>query len=430
MFLERNILRNSNCRYNMGRNRKTDYKWIMLLLVSAAYFLAQGTRQIYSAVLPQIKTDFAAQGITDAQLGMIGSAFTLVFGLVIPFAGIFADMFRRKWILVTGCILFSSGIFFSGFAQNLGMLLISYGILNAVGQSLMPPCNSSLIGQLHTETRGTAFSIYQSAIYLGIIVCSIGSGFFASMGPDGWRKAFLIFGAIAAVWTFVMIFFLKDTPQPKSESNEDKASIREALMAFATKPTALILMAALGCYFFATYGFKTWVPMFMMRAFPDMPTTSAVFHAVFWFYIGAFAGVTVAGRISDKLKPLRNGVRFEVELVGILMCVPFILLMAWAQSLSLMILAVSMFGFATGVYDSNLYASLLEVINPRYRAAATGIFGCGGCIVGAFGPAVMGMLNDALSIRASFASLSIFALMGAVLIAFARFRTFKKDKVD
>lgn len=36
---------------------KLDYKWVVLLLVSIAYFLAQGTRLIYSAVLPQIKAD-------------------------------------------------------------------------------------------------------------------------------------------------------------------------------------------------------------------------------------------------------------------------------------------------------------------------------------------------------------------------------------
>lgn len=48
--------------------RKLDYKWVVLLLVSIAYFLAQGTRLIYSAVLPQIKADFAASGVTDAQL--------------------------------------------------------------------------------------------------------------------------------------------------------------------------------------------------------------------------------------------------------------------------------------------------------------------------------------------------------------------------
>lgn len=409
--------------------KKLDYKWLMLILVSIAYFLAQGTRQIYSAVLPQIKTEFAAQGISDAKLGLVGSAFTLVFGLVIPFAGMFADIFKRKWMLVIGCILFSSGIFFSGFAESLGMLLICYGIINAIGQSLMPPCNTSLIGQLHTDTRGTAFSIYQTAIYLGIVVCSVASSFFASNGGSGWHTAFWIFGGIAAVWTLVMILFLKDTPQPQVQGSEDRASVREAFIAFVSKPTALILMGALGCYFFATYGFKTWVPMFMMRAFPEMPATTAVFHAVFWFYLGAFIGVTLAGRVSDKLRPKRTGVRFETVFVGIMLCIPFILLMAWARSLPLMIFSVTLFGFATGVYDSNLYASLLEVINPRYRAAATGIFGCGGCIVGALGPAVMGLLNEAFSIRASFASLALFALLGAGLIMIARFCTFKKDIV-
>ncbi len=411
--------------------RKPDYKWIMLLLVSAAYFLAQGTRQIYSAVLPQIKAEFVSQGITDASLGMVGSVFTLVFGIVIPFAGVFADISRRKWLLVLGSLLFSCGIFLSGSARNLGMLVISYGVLNAIGQSLMPPCNTSLIGQLHTDTRGTAFSIYQSAIYLGIIVCSVGSGFFASLGGvDGWRKAFWIFGAIAALWTLVMSVLLKDTPQPQSDSVVKKATVREALQAFISKPTAIILMGALGCYFFATYGFKTWVPMFMMRVFPDMPSTIAVFHAVFWFYIGAFAGVTLAGRVSDRLKPVRWGIRYEIELAGILLCVPCILLMAWAQNLSVMIIAVTFFGFATGVYDSNLYASLLEVINPRYRAAATGVFGCGGCIVGALGPMTMGWISDMFSIRVSFAMLSVFAFIGAGLIAVARFCTLSKDRVE
>ena len=119
--------------------RKLDYKWVVLLLVSIAYFLAQGTRLIYSAVLPQIKADFAASGVTDAQLGLISSAFTLVFGIAIPFAGLIADFFNRKRVLVLGSFMFAIGIFVSGFATGLGMLFISYGVLNAIGQSLMPP---------------------------------------------------------------------------------------------------------------------------------------------------------------------------------------------------------------------------------------------------------------------------------------------------
>ncbi len=346
-----------------------------------------------------------------------------------PFAGLVADLFNRKRVLVFGAFLFAVGIFVSGFASGLGMLFISYGVLNSIGQSLMPPCNTSLISQYHDETRGTAFSIYQTAIYVGIVVCSVVSGYLAQLGEGGWRYAFWIFGAIAVLWAVVIAVFLKDTPQAASGNKVGLDSVKEALQAFLKKPSSLILMAGLGCYFFVTYAFKAWAPIFMIRSFPEMETTQAVFHGVFWFYFGAFFGVTLGGRLSDALKVRRPGIRFEVEFVGLALCIPFILMMAFVHSLPLMIVAILMFGFATGVYDSNIYAALFDVINPRFRAVGTGLFGCGGCIVGAFGPTVMGLLNDAFTPRLSMASLAIFALVGALAILSARVFTFNKDKI-
>ena len=293
----------------------------------------------------------------------------------------------------------------------------------------MPPCNTSLISQYHDETRGTAFSIYQTAIYVGIVVCSVVSGYLAQLGEGGWRYAFWIFGAIAVLWAVVIAVFLKDTPQSTSGNKIGLDSVREALQAFLKKPSSLILMAGLGCYFFVTYAFKAWAPIFMIRSFPEMGTTQAVFHAVFWFYLGAFFGVTLGGRLSDALKIRRPGIRFEVEFVGLALCIPFILMMAFVHSLPLMIVAILMFGFATGVYDSNIYAALFDVINPRFRAVGTGLFGCGGCIVGAFGPTVMGLLNDAFTPRLSMASLAIFAVVGALALLSARVFTFNKDKI-
>lgn len=405
--------------------KRIDYKWLMLLLICGAYFLAQGSRQIYAAVLPDIKNYFG-EGVTDAAMGLAGTIFTFSFGIIIPIAGLAADFYRRKWIIVAGGVLFGTGILLTGFTTGLPMLLISYGILNGVGQSLMPPCNSSLIGEFHTDTRGTAFALYQGAIYLGIVVCSIAAGKMSATGPEGWRHAFWLFGALTLVWTLVIVLFLKDTPNVGSRA---EVSVSGAVKAFFSKPTALWLMAALGCYFFATYGVKIWTPVFMMRSFPDMAPSTAVFHAVFWFYVGAFAGVTLSGRLSDKLKPRRRFVRFEVELIGLLLCIPFILLISGTSHLAVMAAGLLFFGFATGVYDSNLYASLLEVIDPKYRAVATGIFGCGGCIIGAFGPMVMGFLSDAFSIRTAFAALAVFALGGALCICVARFKTAKNDIV-
>lgn len=411
---------------------RIDYKWVVLALVSVSYFLAQGTRQIYAAVLPQIKIDIATGGIDDTRLGLVSSAFTLVFGLMMPFAGLAADLLRRKWVLVLGSLLFAVGIFTSGFASGLGMLFVSYGILNAVGQSLMPPCNTSLISQYHIGTRGTAFSIYQSAIYLGIVVCSLVSGYLAGMGEGGWRRAFWIFGAISVIWAFVIALFLKDTKIKSSEvqSEEGLGSIVDALKSFAVKPTSFVLMGALGFYFFTTYAFKTWSPMFMIRVFPDIEPTQAIFHAVVWFYLGALGGVTLGGRISDRWRKKDGAARLNVELIGFAICIPFVLLMSVAHNLPLMIAAIAMFGFATGVYDSNLYAALFEVINPKYRAVATGLFGCGGCVVGAFGPAVAGWLSDAFGMRVAMGSLAVFALLGTAFVTIARFVTFSKDKLS
>ena len=165
--------------------KKVDYKWVMLALVSAAYFLAQGSRQIYAAVLPDIKAALGGN-VSDTSLGLVGSAFTWAFGIMMPFAGLAADFFRRKWILVIGSLLFSIGILLSGFASGIGLLLIAYGIMNGVGQSLMPPCNSSLIGQFHDDRLrhemiahciSSVCSMGEASVCRGFLVLSMYNGF-------------------------------------------------------------------------------------------------------------------------------------------------------------------------------------------------------------------------------------------------------------
>ena len=400
----------------------------MLALVSSAYFLAQGTRQIYNSVLPQIKSDFLAYGVTDTQLGIVGSAFALAFGIAIPFAGLAADFFRRKWMIVAGMAIFSLGILLSGFASGLGMLVFSYGILNAAGQSLMPPANSSLIGQFHIETRGTAFSIYQMCIYVGTVVCSCAAGWLASLGEGGWRKAFVLFGVIGFAWVLLLVWKLRDTPSVRTEGDE-KASVREAVLAMVGKPTALLLMLGLGFYFYALYGFKTWLPMFLVKTYPDVTIQSAAFHGVFWFYLGAMAGVLFGGRLSDRIYPRRREIRIEMNILGLVLAIPLLLGMAYAPSFLVCVAASGVFGFATGVYDSNLYASLLEVVKPRYRAAAVGLFGCGGCVLGALGPGMLGWMSANFSMRAGFASLAVSAAIGAIVILVARYVTFERDRI-
>ena len=59
---------------------KPDYKWVALGLLWVAFFLQQGTRQIYGPLVGSIQT---STGASDVQIGLVSTVFTLVYGLTI-----------------------------------------------------------------------------------------------------------------------------------------------------------------------------------------------------------------------------------------------------------------------------------------------------------------------------------------------------------
>lgn len=404
-----------------------NYKWVLLALLWMAYFLLQGTRQIYGSVLPQIKSDFSHMGVTDAQMGMVGTIFTLVYGLAVPVAGLCADLFKRKWMIVGGVAVFSLGIFGSGFANSLAMLVLFYGILNAVGQCMVPSSCTSLITQYHNEARTTALSLYQTALYVGVIMCSFISGWLGGMGAGTWKWAFLIFGGIGLVWAVILAFTIKDTVQPgEDKKGAPKATIKDALASLLSKPSALLLTVAFGTMVWTTQGYATWTRKFMTDQF-SLSSSAASFHNVFWHFVGALLGILLASAFTDRLARVRKGVRMEIAAIGLIIGAPFLFLAAYAQSLTMCCLFLFLFGVGHGIFDSNLFAALYDVVVPRYRAAATGLYCCGAFVLGCPSPTVTGWLIEHHSLSVGFATLAASYLIGAVVIFTARVFFLKRD---
>lgn len=408
--------------------------WMALAILCITYFLQQGTRQVYNATLPQIKADFASAGVSHVQLGMIATIFSLVYGVVVPFAGVAADLFGRRRLVVLALALFSAGIVASGFADGAIALVATYGVVAAAGQCMFPSSATSLISQFHPHTRATALSIFQSSLYVGVVVCSCVSGYLGGLGAGGWRTAFWTFGAAGLLWIPVVVFGLKEPAAEKADkaasvpAQEAKATAGEALLALVRRPSAVLLTVGFGMCTYGSRAFLTWTPDFMQEELALSPA-QAGFHAVFWFYCGALAGIMCASRLTDRLAERRPAVRLEANAVGLLLCAPFVYFMSQTPSLALCGLSLALWGFAHGIYDSNFFASLYEVVSPRYRAAATGAFLCGGFVIGAFSPMVMGWMRDGLhlTLRDGFASVSLFYLVGAGVVLLARTVFFARD---
>ena len=406
------------------------YKWVMLLLLATTYFLMHAARQVFNASLPQIKIDLAGHGATDTQLGLSRTIFLFAYGCMVPFAGIAADFFRRKWVIVIGTILFSTSVFFTGFSESMLMFFVMYGLLNGIGQCMIPGPASSLIAQFHTETRSTALSIYQSALYVGVLAASMFAGYVGGTSQGGWRWAFWIFGGVAVVWIFVLSLFLRNTPALQVHDVEEKPKFKDALAAFFSKPSALLLMFAFGMLVFGSNCFRTWMPAYMQsRGDWGLTPGSAAFHSVFWFYLGSFLGIAVGARTSDKLSHIRPGIRLTVMATGLAISAPAMAGMVLVPTLWLSCVAMFFFGLGGGFFDCNLYAGLFDVVAPRYRAAATSVYLSGAFFLGCPATAVLGWVGQNFSLQAGMAIFGCTYALGAAAIFLARGVFFKHDRV-
>ena len=64
-------------------NESRGYRWMMLGLLTVAYFLMQGSRQVFNSALPQIRESLAGSGATDTQLGLSRSVFYFAYGAMV-----------------------------------------------------------------------------------------------------------------------------------------------------------------------------------------------------------------------------------------------------------------------------------------------------------------------------------------------------------
>ena len=423
-----------------------NYKWVMLGLLTVTYFLMHSSRQIFNASLPDIKASLP--GTSDAEWGFTRTAFLFAYGLVVPFAGIASDMLRRKWVLVAGAALFSVGVLFTGWVDGFVGMLVMYGFLNGIGQCMIPSSASSLIAQYHHETRSTALSIYQTGLYLGIILTSLLVGWFGEISQEGWRWAFRLFGGFGILWVLALCVWLKDTPplhhktasvqqqegtasvQPQATA---KPSFKEACLAMISKPTAICLTFAFGMLVFGSNCFRTFLPLFMRLPAEQggfaLSASSAAFHSVFWFYIGSFIGIFGGARLSDRFARRFPAIRINMMWIGLFISAPTMAAMVYMPDVGLCCFMTFLFGLGGGFFDCSLCAGLFEVVAPHLRAAAMGVYLCGAFLIGCPATAVLGYVGQHFSYQHGIALFGVTYLLGALAVLLARLVFFHHDRV-
>lgn len=365
-------------------------RWELVGLLWVAFFLNQADRQVFNVVLPLIRDDLQ---LSDSQLGMVATTFTVVYGLLVPVAGILGDIFDRRRVVWLSLVVFSTGTLLTGFASSFLLLLIFRGLATGAGEAAYAPSAASLIGSAHNETRARALSLHQTANYTGIV---LGSLLAAWVGQQfGWRWSFIVYGVAGLFWSIIFFYRarrLPILPPPRLPLHEQRALIAEAARLMFGQPLLVAQMLAFGGLVFVIVGFLTWAPTLLFERF-GMSLVEAGFYSMFYHHLLAYAGVFCASWLTDRMIRRFPKIRLITMALGLIAAAPCLWWMAGATGLFDVYMALALFGLARGFYDAGLFAAPFDMVEDRLRSSVLGLLLAAGFLIGAASPLVMGLLK-------------------------------------
>src|SRR5690349_20963392 len=178
-------------------------------------FFNYADRLAISATLPHLREEF---GFDPEELGMISSAFGIIYGLMAPLAGYVGDKFNRKYLILFGLYVWSFITGLTAVCSKFWHFLFVRGA-EGLGETFYFPASMSLVSDYHSrKTRSRAMSIHQTSVYVGIV----GGGWIAGYLADrfGWQSPFLVFGSLGMLLGLVLWIFIREPERNEAERLE------------------------------------------------------------------------------------------------------------------------------------------------------------------------------------------------------------------
>jgi MFS family permease len=420
----------------MAVPRLRAYARTALLVMFGINFLNYLDRFILPSVLSSIQKEFS---ISDAQAGLLATAFTLVYALAaLPF-GVWADRGVRKNVIALGVGLWSLATFLTGMASSFIVLFLARAAVGVGEAGYYPAGTSLLVDYFPKEKRASVLGVWNVGASIGAAIGFAIGGLIAE--HLGWRWAFyftIIPGALFTLLAFRMreprrggeLQARSGDPLPLAsartpESGADPVSsttlpahhdgasalthpsdvlspgtaptpfslaVREVLHI----PTMRIALIAQTLNFFVLGAAVLWFPTLLQRRFTlSEGKAGAISGGVIILagIVGTLGGAWIADRLLPRLPPARllvTGAAFSLS-------APLMLISLQAGSLGTLLPLFFLAGVCLQAYNGPMSALMQDVVEPRLRAIAVALSLIVAHVLGdAFSPALVGGLSDLL----------------------------------
>jgi predicted MFS family arabinose efflux permease len=223
---------------------------VLPILIGASIMLTLsfGFRQSLGVFMPSITSDIA---VTVTNFTFAIAMQNLVWGLCQPLAGIFADRWGFRPVMVTGVIFYILGLVCLASANGVLMVILGAGICVGVAMACASFAMTMAVTSrlVPVSVRSTALGIVSAVGSLGVMVTApLGQFLVASFD---WRIALFCFSLIAvlalpAAWIAGRVD--KEAPLEHSADNSDRLPAGAAIaVAFRNVPFLVMAIAFFVC---------------------------------------------------------------------------------------------------------------------------------------------------------------------------------------
>ena len=378
-------------------------------------FFNYADRQAIFSVFPLLEREMQ---LTPVQLGLLGSAFAWVYGLLSPLSGMVVDRVSRKAAILGGLHLWSVICAATALSKNFRHLFL-FRAAEGLGETFYFPSSMSLISDYHgRETRSRAMGLHQTSVYVG----TIGGGFFAGLIGQhyGWRLSFVVFGLLGVVLGVVLHLYIREPPRGAADGDGRPQAAPLSFAAFlrllVRTPPLMCLMGAFMCANFVAVVLLSWMPKFLYDRF-GMSLAMAGLTATLFVQVASMAGAPLGGWLADAWRRRSPAGRMAVQAIGVFGGAPFVALCGLTPSVAVMILALTFWGLFKGLYDANIFASAYDVVAPEARGTTAGFMNAVGWLGGGgSAPVVIGIIAQRESLGFAIALTSTVYVAAGVLL--------------
>ena len=395
---------------------KNLYPWVVVALLWVVALLNYMDRQMLSTMQEAMKVDIVELNKAEA-FGALMAIFLWIYGFMSPVAGMIADRFSRKWLVVGSLFVRSAVTYLMGYADNFHELYWLRAVMG-ISEALYIPSALSLIADWHQgKSRSLAIGIHMTGLYVGQAIGGFGATVAAIFS---WHSTFHWFGIIGIVYSLILVVTLRENPahalvkETPIASGEKKPSLFSGLsVLFSTWAFWIILF-----YFAAPslpgWATKNWLPTLFSESL-NIPMSEAGPISTITIAFSSFIGVIVGGILSDRWVQKNIRGRVYTGAIGLGLTIPALMLLGFGHSFAAVIGAGLLFGIGFGIFDANNMPILCQFVSAKHRGTAYGIMNMTGVFAGAAVTELLGKWTDGGNLGQGFAMLSIIVLVALAL---------------